>query len=128
MLDLVLGSACLFLPPQVQAGIVGGTFVFNAIRRRRKHRRSQINNDGSVSNGNEVQLEWSSVTCRLKTKEGSDRLLLDNLHGTAKPGRILAIFGPSGSGVLRHSFDRWVKCFGFHSCSCMQARQLFSAH
>jgi len=98
MLDLVLGSACLFLPPQVQAGIVGGTFVFNAIRRRRKHKRSQINNDGSVSNGNEVQLEWSSVTCRLKTKEGSDRLLLDNLHGTAKSGRILAIFGPSGSG------------------------------
>lgn len=111
MLDLLLGSACLFLPPQVQAGIVGGTFVFNAIRRRRKRRRQQMNTDDSIRNGNEVQLEWSSVTCRLKSKEGLDRLLLDNLHGTAKPGRILAIFGPSGSGRLLYSLDRWVWSF-----------------
>ncbi len=116
MLDLLLGSACLFLPPQVQAGIVGGTFVFNAIRRRRKHRRQQMNNDDSIRNGNEVQLEWSSVTCRLKSKEGLDRLLLDNLRGTAKPGRILAIFGPSGlidpetvmPQVLIKLFNPWI--------------------
>jgi ABC-type glutathione transport system ATPase component len=97
MLDLVIGSACLFLPPNVQAGIVGGTFLFGAIRRHQRRRRLE-SSEKSVGHESGVTLSWSEVTCRLALKEGAERVLLDRLQGEAKPGRILAIFGPSGSG------------------------------
>lgn len=100
MLDLILGSACLFLPPQVQAGVVAGSFVYGALARQRRKRASDKRNDeNSVHPEDGVTLSWSDVTCRLAIKDGSERLLLDNLKGEAKPGRVMAIFGPSGSGM-----------------------------
>ena len=97
MPDLIAGSACLFLPPQVQIGIVCGTFILNRIKRNKrgneaKGRQSKNRKDEKVT------LTWSHLKCTLKNKDGSRRELLSDLHGEAKPGRILAIFGPSGSG------------------------------
>ena len=100
MLDLILGSACLFLPPQVQAGVVAGSFVLGTLRRHRRRKASNTrDNDTSVHPEQCVTLSWSHVTCRLSNKDGSDRVLLDKLQGEAKPGRVMAIFGPSGSGL-----------------------------
>eukprot|EP00262_Sarcandra_glabra_P022496 TRINITY_DN998_c0_g1_i3.p1 TRINITY_DN998_c0_g1~~TRINITY_DN998_c0_g1_i3.p1 ORF type:complete len:675 (+),score=101.17 TRINITY_DN998_c0_g1_i3:235-2259(+) len=46
-----------------------------------------------------VSIQWSSITCSLSDKSGKTvRFLLSNVHGEAKPGRLLAIMGPSGSG------------------------------
>ena len=104
MLDLVIGSACLFLPPNIQAGIVGGTFLFGAIRKHQRRRRLE-SSEKSVGRESGVTLSWSEVTCRLALKEGAERVLLDRLQGEAKPGRILAIFGPSGSGACWYGCD-----------------------
>jgi len=97
VLDLVVGSACLFLPPQIQAGVICGSIILNKIQNSRK-KRILIDQDPSIRNGNQVELKWSKLSCTLKTNDGKERKLLDDLHGEAKPGRVLAIFGPSGSG------------------------------
>lgn len=47
----------------------------------------------------EVNLQWRNLTCTLDTpKSGTPKNLLTNISGTAKPGRVLAILGPSGAG------------------------------
>lgn len=97
VLDLVVGSACLFLPPQIQAGVICGSIFLSTIKNRRK-KRFQTDQDPSARNGNQVELKWSKLSCTLKAKDGKERKLLDDLHGEAKPGRVLAILGPSGSG------------------------------
>lgn len=108
VLDLVVGSACLFLPPQIQAGVICGSFILGKIRNRRK-KRLQVDKDPSVRNTNEVELKWSKLSCTLRTKDGKERKLLDDLHGEARPGRVLAIFGPSGSGEWYISlYSRWL--------------------
>ncbi|CAN6478097.1 unnamed protein product [Victoria cruziana] len=46
-----------------------------------------------------VSLRWSNITCSLAEKSGkSVRHLLAGVSGEAKPGRLLAIMGPSGAG------------------------------
>jgi ABC-type multidrug transport system ATPase subunit len=52
-----------------------------------------------------VLLEWEGITCELTLKKkkdasggGGKKKLLQQVTGTAKPGRLLAILGPSGSG------------------------------
>lgn len=101
MLDLLLGSACLFLPPQAQAGVVASSFVLGALgRRRRKKAAIKVDEERSVHPQEGVTLSWSDVTCRLGRKDGSERILLDKLEGEARPGRVMAIFGPSGSGMF----------------------------
>lgn len=97
MLDILLGSACFFLPPQAQAGVILTTFIIGKIRRHQKKSRS--GKDPSNRNVESVEVKFSAVTCTLKSTEGLERKLLDDVHGEAKPGRILAIFGPSGSGM-----------------------------
>lgn len=100
MIDLLLGSACLFLPPQVQAGVVAGSCILGALRRLRRRKASDIlQQDTSVHPTEGVTLSWSHLTCSLSNTDGSERILLDKLQGEAKPGRVMAIFGPSGSGM-----------------------------
>ncbi|KAF3796883.1 ABC transporter G family member 7 [Nymphaea thermarum] len=46
-----------------------------------------------------VSLRWSNITCSLSEKSGRlVRYLLADISGEAKPGRLLAIMGPSGAG------------------------------
>jgi ABC-type multidrug transport system ATPase subunit len=42
-------------------------------------------------------LTWKDVSFRLKTKQGS-RKLLSNISGQVKEGQLVAILGPTGSG------------------------------
>ena len=97
-MDILAGSAALFLPPNMQLALASGSLLANFIGHRLRKGRKVAGDDGSIHPAEGVTLTWGSVTCRLAGKDGSSRLLLDELHGEAKPGRILAIFGPSGSG------------------------------
>lgn len=111
MLDFLVGAAIIALPAQQQIPLALGTVAFKGIqglvrlKRESKERKSlkaqeselSIPTDNSSSKLNQVDLVWSQVTCTLKIKDG-ERVLLDNLHGHAKAGRLLAIIGPSGSG------------------------------
>lgn len=96
-MDIVLGAAAIFAPPQIQLGFAGATVALNLVKRLRP-KPETLQTDASVRPPEGVTLNWSNVTCTLAGKDGSTRVLLDGLHGEAKPGRILAIFGPSGSG------------------------------
>lgn len=46
-------------------------------------------------------LEWKNLTYTIKAKGGSgkmeERIILDNITGSAKKGQLLAIMGPSGT-------------------------------
>jgi ABC-type transporter Mla maintaining outer membrane lipid asymmetry ATPase subunit MlaF len=46
-------------------------------------------------------LEWKNLTYTIKTKgiHGTmeERIILDNITGSAKKGQLLAIMGPSGT-------------------------------
>jgi len=47
-----------------------------------------------------VTLDWRSLSCRLTNeKTGASKQLLSLAGGSAVPGRLLAIMGPSGSGA-----------------------------
>ncbi|GAB5354386.1 hypothetical protein AAMO2058_000114400 [Amorphochlora amoebiformis] len=50
-----------------------------------------------VSESDKVTLAWYDISCTLSTKAGT-KSLLKNVTGEAKPGRLLAIMGPSGAG------------------------------
>ncbi|KAI9088647.1 hypothetical protein K1719_029761 [Acacia pycnantha] len=46
-----------------------------------------------------VTILWRNTTCNLSDKSSNSvRSLLKNASGDARPGRLLAIMGPSGSG------------------------------
>ncbi|GAB9475706.1 Atp-binding protein [Globisporangium polare] len=50
-----------------------------------------------------VTLQWRNVTLDVKmknplTKQWQDKRILDNVHGIARPGELLALMGPSGAG------------------------------
>lgn len=102
MFDFLLGAAIIALPTQHQIPLAIGTAVLKGVQaiRRKKH---ITRHASSLQDADKVTLEWSQLTCTLKTtaekKDGTkQRLLLDDLHGVAQPGRLLAICGPSGSG------------------------------
>jgi ABC-type multidrug transport system ATPase subunit len=44
-----------------------------------------------------VTLEWNDVSLSI-VKKGKERNILEGISGAARPGRLLAIMGPSGSG------------------------------
>jgi len=47
-----------------------------------------------------VTLDWHSLSCRLSNeKTGASKELLSLDGGSAVPGKLLAIMGPSGSGA-----------------------------
>ena len=101
MFDFVIGTALIVLPPQHQVPLALATVLIKGVASLRHRNKKQANqkNGSETEAGNEVMLQWSDVTCKLASKEAeSKRILLDNLKGTARPGRLLAIIGPSGSG------------------------------
>ena len=51
----------------------------------------------------QVTLQWQSVTLDVKmknplTQQWEDKRILNNVHGIARPGELLALMGPSGAG------------------------------
>jgi ABC-type multidrug transport system ATPase subunit len=97
MLDFILGAAIIALPPQHQIPLAIGTAVVKGIKGLHRKKRERIASSLTTAT-DEVELSWSELSCTLKEKDGKERILLDKLHGTASPGRLLAICGPSGSG------------------------------
>lgn len=57
-------------------------------------------------------LEWHDLCCRTRGPErgGQGREILKRVSGRARPGRLLAILGPSGSGG-------WYIWSGVEACS-----------
>lgn len=48
-----------------------------------------------------VDLAFEGIEMSLETKKGERRLLLDgSIRGRARPGRMLAIMGPSGKSTI----------------------------
>lgn len=70
-------------------------------------------------NDDSVTLVWRDLSCRLEKKNSPSRLLLDRVSGAARPGRILAILGPSGAGktTLLNSLASRIKASNFVSLS-----------
>jgi len=99
MFDFVLGAAFVLLPQQHQVPLVICSALIKGIQGIRKKQRAQ-NIANSRDAGDDVVLEWSQLTCTLEEKNGNERFLLQDIQGFARPGRLLAICGPSGSGVL----------------------------
>jgi ABC-type multidrug transport system ATPase subunit len=105
LLDFVLGTAVLALPPQQQIPLAIGAALVKGIQGLRRRGAAAHRDTSSASTSDagkeEVTLEWSHVTCTLsssKDRTSSSRALLDDQCGIAKPGRLLAVCGPSGSG------------------------------
>ncbi|GAB4820462.1 hypothetical protein N2152v2_007508 [Parachlorella kessleri] len=99
-MEFVVGTLIIVCPKQVQVPLLLGTTILKGFqgwhhKRRMKRRGTDPN---LAQNRKEVTLEWDSLECTLTDKQGWQRILLDNLQGSARPGRLLAIMGPSGSG------------------------------
>lgn len=104
-MDFILGTLVIVLPKDQQKFALiasGARALFGHFRRR--HRNGK--NRARLAPADAVTLEWSQLTCTLSNKQGS-RDLLKNVHGIAKPGRLVAICGPSGSGktTLLHALS-----------------------
>ena len=63
-------------------------------------RRSAAHHTGSTNTNN--ALEWwdlrATVENSAKTSTGKPNVILDQISGSARAGRLLAVLGPSGSG------------------------------
>ena len=45
-----------------------------------------------------VSVSWSNLNVWSRTKDGNVKAILQNVHGYAKPNRLLAVMGASGAG------------------------------
>eukprot|EP01063_Lacrimia_lanifica_P013979 TRINITY_DN2059_c0_g1_i2.p1 TRINITY_DN2059_c0_g1~~TRINITY_DN2059_c0_g1_i2.p1 ORF type:complete len:665 (+),score=234.96 TRINITY_DN2059_c0_g1_i2:110-1996(+) len=54
----------------------------------------EINQDSKLA----VSLAWDNLGWTVKTKNGGEKHILNNLYGNVEPGEVLSILGPSGSG------------------------------
>lgn len=104
-MDFIFGAAFLFLKPEHQIPLAVGSIIVRGIQRIRhrnkKPKKPEISTAPHAENS--ITLQWNNLTCTLQqqvneSRNFQQRILLDNLHGEAKPGRLLAICGPSGSG------------------------------
>lgn len=126
LVDFLLGASIIALP-QHQVPLAVSTAVFKAttalFRRSRRNKKpddsvaaeSVGDRDGSnelriEKAGGQVLLQWDGLTCTLRTKDDGERVLLDGLCGEARPGRLLALMGPSGSGASRSCASAGVVC------------------
>ena len=89
----------------VQMPLLVGTSVFKAVtalRRRQSTANAAADGDNGTagpSRPQPVTLEWRSLSCSLSNaKTGVEKQLLSLDGGSAVPGRLLAVMGPSGSG------------------------------
>jgi ABC-type multidrug transport system ATPase subunit len=101
--DLAFGAAVFFAPPQAQLPLTLGAAALRAAagalgRRRRRRRAAGDGGAAPPPAAREVTLEWSHLSCFLAGPGGAERVLLDGLSGAARPGRVLALIGPSGAG------------------------------
>ncbi|BDA42587.1 Protein white [Coccomyxa sp. Obi] len=107
ILDFILGAAVIALP-QHQIPVLLGTAsiaLFRKIKRKRSgHKKlgpdpghaSTVTTGGSTRQ--QVNLQFTDVRCSITNKKGLKKTILNDITGTAKPGRLLAIMGPSGGG------------------------------
>jgi ABC-type transport system involved in cytochrome bd biosynthesis fused ATPase/permease subunit len=114
-MDLLLGSAVLLLPQPSNLALLGAIAAVKGGRALLKRRKAAAESDAdedvaplpspgrpktpaSESGVPPVTLEWSEVDCILSPKKGPKKTILNGVAGAARPGRLLALMGPSGSG------------------------------
>ncbi len=76
---------------------------------RHKRRMKRRGTDPNLAqNRKEVTLEWDSLECTLTDKQGWQRILLDNLQGSARPGRwVKKEVGNAGGYLLGCAALTW---------------------
>ena len=58
-----------------------------AVKQLRQRRRLARAGSAGLAPQAEITLEWSQLTCTLRGKDGTQRKLLSNVEGVARPGR-----------------------------------------
>ncbi len=95
-LDFILGAAIIALPPYQIPVLVGTASI--ALYRKLKRKRSAHKKLGpdpghasSVTNGGstrqQVNLQFTDVRCSITNNKGLKKTILNDISGTAKPGR-----------------------------------------
>ncbi|KAL6779156.1 hypothetical protein ACKKBF_B18545 [Auxenochlorella protothecoides x Auxenochlorella symbiontica] len=101
-MEFLAGALLITLPRDksipLGAGAVLAKAVDGAVRAVTKPRSAHAAASIEQAGAQAVTLVWDRLTCILKTKNGQVRALLRDIQGTARPGRLLAILGPSGAG------------------------------
>ena len=110
-MELATGIALWASPPQIKIPGMLALAALRGIRAKLRERDEESSPGGNNSDGShskdEVVVRWDDVRMTLqptkkdKKKLGADakpKRILDGVSGTAKPGRLLAIMGPSGAG------------------------------
>jgi ABC-type multidrug transport system ATPase subunit len=105
--DFLAGAAVIALP-QYQVPLLVGTAAAKAVLALKDTRHHDSIMDGNGDGAGhedesqppqqEVTLRWHNISCQLETKGGDTKQLLSIAGSTARPGRLLAIIGPSGAG------------------------------
>lgn len=61
-----------------------------------------------------VDLGFSGIRLEIKEKGGAKVLLDGSIKGRARPGRMLAVMGPSGAG--EHTNQKYIMAMNFRCC------------
>ena len=83
-------SSLPFKPPShTQVPLLLGTTILKGFQgwRHKRRMKRRVTDPNLAQNRKEVTLEWDSLECTLTDKQGRQRILLDNLQGSARPGR-----------------------------------------
>ena len=90
-MDFLLGTALIVLPRAQQVPLVIGTLLVKGVQglgKRRRAKRAVKGGDGKAEGPQEVTLEWARLSCSLTDKkDGTKRMLLQDMAGSATPGR-----------------------------------------
>lgn len=90
-MDFLLGTALIVLPRAQQVPLVAATLLMKGVQgfgKRRRAKRAVKATDGKAEGPQEVTLEWSRLSCSLTDrKAGTKRVLLQDMSGSATPGR-----------------------------------------
>ncbi len=90
--EFLVGTAVIVAPqtglPCCLALALGKSAVNLSKRRKAKAKRKDTETTGKeAAKPEKVTLSWADVNCIITSKKGDKKQLLQNLHGTAKPGR-----------------------------------------
>lgn len=89
-----VGLGIVLLVPAAAAAVVGALLL----RRRGRKERDAAPPVDVDSKPRPVTLQWRDVSCTLQRKKDGVAPLLQGISGSAAPGRLTAILGPSGAG------------------------------
>lgn len=88
------GAWHMQVPVAIGSASIG--LVRHLVRKKKQRKSSRSSREGDEAGQKQVTLEWDSISCTLTTKKGGTKNILQNVSGEAKPGKLLAIMGPSG--------------------------------